>query len=188
MAGNLRALLIAEQPESTSYLRRMLKAADFDVVTEAGMGAEAVVIARETKPDVIVLGLEDPASRGLRTIESLKLAAAEYPVIAVSSLSDRESLRRCLVAGARDYLVRPIGADDFHQAVMNVLETERRRSSAEEGGGTSGHPGEIITVFGGKGGVAARPCRQTWRSPWRKRRISGWLWWTWTRHWATWPC
>ncbi|MBI4498701.1 MAG: response regulator [Chloroflexi bacterium] len=152
MASSLRVLLVAEHPESTSYLRRLLKSAQYGVVAEVGMGAEAVVAAREHRPDVIIVGLEEPTARGLRTIESLKLAAAEYPVIAVSSLGDREALRRTMVAGARDYLVRPISADDFRQAVTNVLETERRRSSAEERTVT-GNPGEIITVFGAKGGV-----------------------------------
>src|SRR5438270_9476882 len=99
-----RLLLVHEHPEAANFIKRILKATDLELVGEAGMGAEAVVTARETRPDAILIAIEEPQPRALRTIESLRLAAAEYPVIGVSGLSDREALRKAMVAGARDYL------------------------------------------------------------------------------------
>lgn len=150
--NDIRLLLAAEDADSLSFLRRLLKASDCEVVAECGLGAEAVVATREWKPDAVILGMEQPVARSLRTIESLKLAAADYPVVVVSSLKEREWLRSAMLAGARDYLVRPVSPSDFHTALSNMLDIEQRRHHTSEAL-AEGRQGEIITVFGAKGGI-----------------------------------
>ena len=74
----------------------------------AGYGIDAVTMAKDKNPDIIILSLEEPVVRATQTMSSLADALPETPVIVYSSLSDAASVRRAMVSGARDYLVKPI--------------------------------------------------------------------------------
>ena len=65
-------------------------------------------LARDTKPDAIVVSLEEPVARPLKSIETLTIATPDIPVVVVSSLIDKEYLRRAMVAGARDFVAHPL--------------------------------------------------------------------------------
>jgi pilus assembly protein CpaE len=62
-------------------------------------------------------------------------------------------MRQAMLAGARDYLSRPLDAEELEKTVVGVHELERKRSSLNEHVIESGHVGEVICVFGAKGGV-----------------------------------
>ncbi|MDE3077743.1 MAG: AAA family ATPase, partial [Chloroflexota bacterium] len=151
--GAIRLMLVDDSTEERSQLKRLLLASEVVIGGESVLGTEAVATARELKPEVIVVAVEEPPARALRTIEALNVVVPEAPVVAISSLSDRENLRRAMLAGARDYLVRPVDADELERAVTGVCELERKRSALNEHLIESGHVGEVITVFGAKGGV-----------------------------------
>src|SRR5215203_153627 len=104
MAAPIKVQLVDDVADSRVTLKRLLSAGGFAVAGEAGTGAEAVGLARETNPDVILVSLEEPVARPLKSIESLTIAAAETPVVVVSSLADKDYLRRAMVAGARDFV------------------------------------------------------------------------------------
>ena len=153
MAEQIHVMLVDDMAESRAMLKKQLLAGDFDIVGEAGFGPEAIDLARELRPNVILIGVEEPTARPLRTLEMLALAMRDCPIVAISSLSDRESLRRAMLAGARDYLVKPLLAEDLRQALVDLIENERRRFAVAEEVIEGGHRGEIITVFGAKGGI-----------------------------------
>jgi pilus assembly protein CpaE len=76
-------------------------------------------------------------------------------IVAYSSLADAASVRRAMVAGARDYLIKPLKPEDLSRAIYGVMEQEekrRLRSSSGERRETAAH-GTIITIFGAKGGI-----------------------------------
>ncbi|MBI2863988.1 MAG: response regulator [Chloroflexi bacterium] len=153
MAESIKVLLAADTAEDRISLNKQLLLGDFVVLSEASLGPEAVAYVKEFKPDVVLLTMEEPLARPLRTLEGMNLAAPDCPVVAVSSLGDREHLRRAMLAGARDYLVKPVSVDDLHNAIVSVMEAKRKRRFQTEEGSSNHHQGEIITVFGAKGGV-----------------------------------
>lgn len=149
-----RILLVDDISESRAALIKEMSASHLDLAGEAELGTGAVAAAREQQPDVVVLSFEEPVARAVRTIESLVLAVPETPVIVVSSLGSREHLRRAMLAGARDYLVKPVSADDLARAVDAVLEVrQKKRSVAHQPEMEIPHHAEVVTVFGAKGGV-----------------------------------
>ncbi|MBI3978431.1 MAG: AAA family ATPase [Chloroflexi bacterium] len=152
MGDAIRIMIVDDSSENRGWLRRQFAGTSFAVVGEVSLGPEAVAQCRESRADAVVIGVEDPIARALRTIEILAVGVG-IPILAVSSLNDREALRRVMLAGARDFVVKPLAAEDLRQALVDVLELDRRRMSLASEVAESGHHGEIIVVFGAKGGV-----------------------------------
>lgn len=134
--------------------KRALQLAHFTVTGEAGYGIEAVTVARERQADLFLVSLEEPIARAVQTIEALADVAPNTPSVVYSSLADAASVRRAMVAGARDYLIKPVKPDDLSRAVYGILEQEERRRLRQSG--QEQEPtarGTIVTVFGAKGGI-----------------------------------
>lgn len=153
MTASISILLVDDGADSRVTLKRLLIAAGFAVAGEAGTGTEAVGQLREARPDVIVLSLEEPVARPLKSIEALTIAAPETPVLVVSSLTDKEYLRRAMVAGARDFLGQPVTQEELASTITSLVETERKRRALSNDVLENGQRGELIAFFSGKGGV-----------------------------------
>lgn len=149
-----RVLLVEDSPEERASIRRQLEAAkpDAGIVGEAGVDAEALGMLEALQPDVVLMGLSEPLARPLRILESLSVTG-RAPIIAVSSSNDRESMRKAMRAGAREYLVRPLKAAELASTIDMVIELEQRRSMLLSRGPTAGTMGEVICVLGAKGGI-----------------------------------
>jgi len=94
-------------------LRSLLQAQDHDVVGEAKNGREAVALARELQPDLVLMDLSMPELDG---IGATKLITAEMPNVKVIILTASESdatLFEAIKSGAHGYLIKNLEADDF---------------------------------------------------------------------------
>jgi pilus assembly protein CpaE len=154
MAEVIQVLVVDETADGRGRLRRLLGGKDVNVCGEADLGAAAVAAAQEYQPNVIVLSLEKPIARGLRTIEAITASMTDRPVVVVSSLGDRDTMRQAMLAGARDYLAEPYEPEDLAKAVRAAyaLVTKQRVQQAGGPNGTA-YRGEVLAVFGAKGGV-----------------------------------
>ena len=155
MARTPECVVIDPDPASRADSKRALTLAHFTVVGEAGYGIEAVTVANENTPDIFLISVEEPVARALQTMEALGDAVPDVPIVAYSDLADAASVRRAMVAGARDYLIKPLKPEDLSRAIYGVMEQEekrRLRSSSGERRETVAH-GTIITIFGAKGGI-----------------------------------
>jgi pilus assembly protein CpaE len=154
MARNPEVVTVDPDLSSRAETKRAVQIAHFTVVGEGGYGVEAVTVAKERPSDVFLVSVEEPVALALQTIESLADVAPHIPTIVYSSLSDAQSVRRAMVAGARDYLVKPLKPEDLSRAVYGVLEQEeKKRLRADGQGAEAAARGTVITVFGAKGGI-----------------------------------
>ena len=153
MAAPISILLVDDSPDSRVTLKRLLTAAGFAVAGEAGTGTEGVGLVRETRPDLVVVSLEEPVARPLKSIEALTIAAPTTPVVVVSSLADKEYLRRAMVAGARDFVGYPLTQEELAKTITTIVEVDGKRKALSMDVLENGQRGELITVFSGKGGV-----------------------------------
>lgn len=153
MGLEIRVLTIEESKSRTDFTR-LIRGGDFSVVGEAGFGPEAVTIAQESEPDVILLSLEEPIARPLRTIELLTVARPGAGIVVVSSLNDRDVMRKAMRAGARDYLNRPTSPEEVQRAIFQVYEGEQKKQVLMEPESQKGlSSGEVIVLYGAKGGI-----------------------------------
>jgi DNA-binding NarL/FixJ family response regulator len=104
-----RIMLADDHPLLRQALRDVLeKQRDFDVIAEASDGEEAVRLATELGPDVVIMDISMP---GLNGMEATKLIKAGHPAIAVLVLtvhSDSEHILSILKAGAGGYLTKSV--------------------------------------------------------------------------------
>jgi DNA-binding NarL/FixJ family response regulator len=93
---------------------------DFEVVAKAADGREALRLAHELKPDVVLMELSVPELNG---IDATRKILAEVPgarVIAFSGRTDGASVSEMLAAGATGYLVKDVHADELARAIRTV--------------------------------------------------------------------
>ena len=102
-------------------LRAVLHAApDIAVIGEAASGIAAVAIARQLRPDVLVLDLEMPDGDGVTALRELVRTVPEVRVLILTVYSEDERLLPLLEAGARGYLSKAVGARDLLEAIRVV--------------------------------------------------------------------
>ncbi|MHB0856935.1 MAG: ANTAR domain-containing response regulator [Anaerolineae bacterium] len=101
-------------------LREMLGNLGYLVVGEAGDGRSAVNLARELRPDVVLMDIKMPDMDG---IEAAKILTAERiaPVVLLTAFSQRELVDRAKEAGVVGYLVKPIQEADLAPAIEIAL-------------------------------------------------------------------
>jgi pilus assembly protein CpaE len=154
MARTPEAVTVDPDLSSRGDMNRALQMAHFTVTGEAGYGIEAVTVAQEKLPDVFLVSVEEPVARALQTIESLADAIPGAPTIVYSTMADAAAVRRAMVAGARDYLIKPVKSEELMRSIHGVLEQEERKRMrlAGQTTETAAH-GTVVTVFGAKGGI-----------------------------------
>ncbi len=155
MAGTPRVLVVDQDFETRAELQKGLVRAQFIVVGGVGYGAEALSLAAELKPNVVLVGVEEPTARAHQTIESLTELLPDSPVLAYSSMTGADSARKSVLAGARDYLTKPLKIDEVVNAVHSALSQQERRQALQSGepGSDLSSAGMVITIFGAKGGI-----------------------------------
>ncbi|MFG2112616.1 ANTAR domain-containing response regulator [Streptomyces sp. NPDC048718] len=97
-------------------LKEMLEEEGYMVVGEAGDGARAVELAREHRPDLVILDVKMPILDGISAAE--KIAGESIaPVLMLTAFSQRELVERARDAGAMAYLVKPFSKSDVVPAI-----------------------------------------------------------------------
>ena len=97
---------------------------DLEVVGEATNGTEAVSLARETEPDLILLDIDMPLCDGLVALRFIRRYLPQTPVVMLTVYDDDEKLFTAVRSGAQGYLVKGIHADDLVAAVRSALDGE----------------------------------------------------------------
>ena len=94
--------------------------ADMEIVGEAGNGREAVELAEELRPDIVVMDVAMPELNGIEATRRLAASLPHTRVVALSMHKDSVYVRETLRAGARGYLLKDSPAGDLVSAVRAV--------------------------------------------------------------------
>lgn len=117
----MRVLLVDDQPLIRNGLRVLINdAEDLTVVGEAGNGAEAVRLARDHRPDVVVMDIRMPVMDGIEATRHLLSGIDPAKVLILTTFDDDEYVFAALRAGASGFLVKDMALDDILNAVRVV--------------------------------------------------------------------
>src|SRR5207244_2006166 len=102
----------------------------------------------------IVIAVSEPSERPLQTIDSLLSLLPDTPVIVYSDSREIDMARKAMLAGARDFLSRPLKPETLRESVLKAMEAEETRRLRKSGHiQAASTQATIITVFGAKGGI-----------------------------------
>jgi pilus assembly protein CpaE len=155
---NITVLIVDDAEDTRENIRRLLSlSVGFSVVGEAQDGGEAIRKTEELQPNVVLMDINMPGLDGISATEQICAAHPGTVVIVISVQGEMEYLRKSMIAGAKDYLVKPFGADELVDCIQNTWERELQRRVVQ----ITQHPavrfsqatGKVITVYSTKGGV-----------------------------------
>ena len=168
MADRIRVLIVDDIPETRDHLAKLLGfEADIEVVGAAASGREAIELAGQLTPDVVLMDINMPDMDGIVATERLAASVPTAAVVMMSVQGEADYLRRSMLAGAREFLVKPFSSDELTASIRQVYTREREKQSritAQPGTAPAaairagedhedGEPGRVVAVFGPKGGV-----------------------------------
>ena len=117
----MRVLLVDDQPLVLAGLDMLLTpVADIEVVGRAGDGAEAVALAEQLRPDVVVMDLRMPVLDGVAATVRITADEGESKVLALNTFEDEALMFEALRAGASGYLLKHAAPTEIADAIRRV--------------------------------------------------------------------
>ncbi|MCU0476125.1 MAG: response regulator [Anaerolineae bacterium] len=167
----ITVLLVDDNPETRENIKKLLAfEADIKVIGTAGTGREGVAQAKEHKPDIIIMDINMPDMDGLEATSAINKSVPQSAVIIMSVQDETDYMRRAMLAGARDFIAKPVSMDDLITTIRTVYrnhEAFRRqyqmaafstpeqalRQATKLEGAQGERAGRIIVVYSPQGGT-----------------------------------
>ena len=159
MADRIQVLIVDDIPETRDHLAKLLGfEPDIEVIGTAASGAEAIELAIKVLPDVILMDINMPDMDGIAATERLSSQVPSAAVVMMSVQGEADYLRRSMLAGAREFLVKPFSSDELTASIRQVHAREKEkagRAVVAQAARTQDptEEGQVVAVFSPKGGV-----------------------------------
>jgi pilus assembly protein CpaE len=161
----IRVLIVDDIPETRENLRKLLFfESDIEVVGAAISGEEGIAMAGELQPDIVLMDINMPGIDGITASEAITQQVPFTQIVMMSVQGEADYLRRSMLAGAREFLIKPFSSDELVSSIRRVYELGASRRHAMPSAATAGpgrvdqervpeEQGKIIAIFSPKGGV-----------------------------------
>ncbi|HKZ90512.1 MAG TPA: response regulator [Candidatus Limnocylindrales bacterium] len=124
----IKVLIVDDIAETRDHLTKLLAFEQtVEVAGVASSGEEAIQVAMDLRPDVVVMDINMPGLDGIAAAELITQRLPTAAIIMMSVHGEAEQLRRSLQAGAREFLVKPFSSDEFSETIKRVYEREEAR-------------------------------------------------------------
>ncbi len=166
MADKIKVLIVDDIAETRENIRRLLQfERDMEVVGGARTGKEALSLARESQPHVVIMDINMPDMDGISATEAMLKELPNTQIVILSVQNEPDYMRRAMLAGARDFLPKPPSADELVATIRKVGQRALTQPVAmpvvqatgtPSGGGpviSHGHHGKVIVIYSPRGGV-----------------------------------
>lgn len=166
MADKIRIVIVDDLPETRENVRKLLQfESDVEVIAQAGNGEQAIEMAKKHVPDVILMDINMPGIDGIGACQRITQAVPSAQIIIMSVQSESDYLRRAMLAGARDFLTKPMSGEELITAIRRVYNSRPKVApvTAQQfvtTGGTTAvaaapqlRRARVIAVYSPKGGI-----------------------------------
>ncbi len=153
MDGKIRIIIVDDSRETVENIRTLLRfETTVEVIGAAFDGKESIKLCEKLRPDIVLMDVNMPEMDGLTATQIISMQLPETGVIIMSVQGEKEYLKKAMIAGAREYIVKPFSSEDLIQTILRTYELQNRRKSL---GKVQDHQinTRIFTVFSTKGGV-----------------------------------
>lgn len=154
-------LILADDNENTRSSIKMLLELDeaMDIVGEAASGEEVLEKVNSLEPEIVIMDVNMPGIDGIEATRQISLHYPRVFVIIISVNDELHNFRKAMLAGAKEYLVKPLSPEELNSTVRKVADLNRKslklQQNEAEAIGYSQLEEEkrLISVFGTKGGI-----------------------------------
>lgn len=117
-----KILIVDDEPQATTLLEMLLSSRGYKTVA-VNESSEAIQVARETDPDLIILDLMMPEPDGFKVCRMLRADSRFMltPILIITALDDTDSRIVAFGAGADDYLIKPYNVDELVSIIKALL-------------------------------------------------------------------
>jgi DNA-binding response OmpR family regulator/HPt (histidine-containing phosphotransfer) domain-containing protein len=122
-----KVMIVDDDPHILNILRILLERWNLEVITLQDP-QQFWQVLESTSPDLLILDLIMPDCNGIDLCQSMRTSSLgkDLPIVFLSAHSDRETIRQLFIAGADDYLSKPIVEEDLYTRILSRLERRRR--------------------------------------------------------------
>lgn len=158
-------ILVEDIAEIRANVKKILSFEnDFDVIGMAGRGEEGLALAKELRPDIVIMDINMPGADGLQITTQIVNQLPETGIIILSAQDDPSYVRLAMIAGAKAFLTKPSTPDQLYNAVravhsrarapiMQQTNAPRPQMTASEAKHSEIRAGNIIVVYSPQGGA-----------------------------------
>ncbi len=128
MVSQPRVLIVDDEPSSRATIEAMLSSENYELYF-AENGTEALVMAAEIRPDIILLDVMMPGMNGFEVCKKFRAMPylTEIPIVLVTALDDQESRMAGIKAGADDFVTKPFDRHELRLRVQNLTRLNQYR-------------------------------------------------------------
>ncbi|MBC7813565.1 MAG: response regulator [Burkholderiales bacterium] len=173
-AGDMITILLVDDIAETRESVKKLLAfePDFKVIGSVGSGHDGIAMAKELKPNIIIMDINMPDMDGIQATAAITQAVPTAAVIMMSVNTDLDYMRRAMLAGARNFLSKPVDPDELYNTIRSVYNEHKRiadkyreieqnpliaaqlQAASQRGAeGAGNRAGNIIVVYSPQGGA-----------------------------------
>ena len=154
-SGKIRVLIVDDIVETRENVKKLLFFEnDIEVVGTAANGREGVELAVQLQPDVVLMDINMPEMDGIAASEAISSQSPNVQVVMMSVQGEADYLRRSMLAGAREFLIKPFSGEELVTSIHRVHQFAAARRAAAPPP-PAPRRGKVIAVLGSKGGCGA---------------------------------
>jgi len=122
----MKALVADDVPMIRKLVEFHLKQIGFDI-SSAADGAEALMLASNSKFDLILLDIMMPEMDGLEVLKRVREGSVnkETPVIIMTAYGDSSNVKKAVAYGANDFIVKPVEQSSFRKKIIDAISTRQ---------------------------------------------------------------
>lgn len=165
----IRVLIVDDIPETRDNLKKLLYFEDdIEIIGAASNGREGVEQASALHPDIVLMDINMPGMDGIQASELISQQDPNIQVVMMSVQGEADYLRRSMLAGAREFLIKPFSSEELANSLRRVHQLAATRRAmqpqiaaappsldggSDHAGKQKPKGGKIIALYSPKGGV-----------------------------------
>jgi pilus assembly protein CpaE len=148
----IKVLIVDDVIETCDNITKLLSFdRDIEVIGTAHNGEQALAFIAKNTPDIVLMDINMPIMDGVEATERISVSHPGISIIMITVQSELEYIKRAMVAGARDYIVKPFTSDQLISSIKKIHRLDTRKNNRPSARSSS--KPKVIAVFSPKGGI-----------------------------------
>ena len=116
-----RIMIVDDAAVMRLMLKQLLTKSGYEICAEVANGAEAVAMYPQAKPDLVTMDITMPDMDGITAVQQILKLDPSAKIVMCSAVGTVEKVKSAILAGAKNFLVKPLQADKVIATIQQVL-------------------------------------------------------------------